>query len=1539
MLASVITDLAKELGGRHNDATKHSNEKLLQIMTELRRVREGGGVHPSFLTQEQKDKLAERDNEGTEDDSKYLNAKTIARLHEIKIKSVNHSPLLEKYHTFPIDRMVEELAECSSRKNNVSNAVSTLTAFMRSYPELLCRLKFNLCRRWARFALGIGSGDYPHMKDLHELSDRFVGCLGNIKKVYNHASKSKRKLNLNSRDIRSKDIELYLRWIIPYLSNKRATHKFLFKLKWLYTTKTNQIGIRTKEIETSYKDEEDLRIRRKIELLKENEYTIPEDINDDNNYYDVPLFPINEADLDAAIHRVQKHGSQTTKLNYEHGHPLLLHVLRLFPIVFEEQKKRRSFRDQGAEERDESEQYQLTFIAKANWIPFMKFDLNLDEANILQSERLHALSQIDVVLAAENAFVDSTDLTQVQARLKKMASTYATSLTERKKTRLRDEGSIASNLYDITRALREADETSPPSPKKSKSSKEEKEKKEDGQKDQNFRSGVTDAGGARPEYYDLPIHKLHTLFTLRYLHVRSLKQRILCILNFFRSIERRLTLDDHGYSFEDPFQFNADHIVRTLSLGAPSPFEKLNITSNPFKTRTTKKTRLHVHSTHYLPTDYESECDAFMEFAGIERRDDSYEMRSATDTTIGGEEKDNITVIAANGMSIAYDAAIIDLKELEEEVLAIGSYYIQRHRKRYGGGTEEVTTEAEIAQQETSCDVVDRWELLIELYENELKFAEAKSKLLDCYLEAYEHAIVPETARRLAQRIIELIKLRVHLSLQDHSPSFDVCYDLHIRSLQKRTKLLEKVIRHQMHKEKVQAKQHGGGDWRAFLNPVNPKEEEEEAGTSSYGGKKRSSPMTKNKKTPAKEVKKNVQKVDSKKNEAAALKPTPVGMRWGGFKPPVHLTINTQPDTDAASFRFPEGRFPYKLRKPDLFDPDEPLKRLIEVEIGSSVTPFCRARRGEVGLLDVIPSLVMILDVEDMLEANTKRLIMRRAHADHWSRQCLRLAVLEQFTHEWDVYEHVTDAIASDEGAHHSSFLGPSSPSSPKQEDLPQSPGGQGNTLVHNADALILNSFESSSVFNDPRAAVACLKAYSSNRKERRKVAKERDEQDNENLDQISKIIEGVDESEEEDEAAASHEMFSDEMKDLVEKDKAKTGKPEEEALDKVEAFVGCNLIESLQLHSRFISNIYESITLQVIYDKQAQLAHIDSETSSSQKLQNKLTYQLAARKCESALPLSMAALASTDRYLRMDPHLLKSNPIPSGTTVEQAAYEAEKRGKYQQRLETQARQEKEQKVLDARKKLMRAKLQQQLRESGDPEAFGMDTDTSKRRSTLTDIPRLWRESSAKALEKSRKEIVQVSLRGYPKVDQVRFLRKRLWYVRAMRDKDALKHEQAGKALSLRWLDLLRRVHSCQVAHTYVLTVAVQYHEALRDMTDDNKEQDKDGFSFEPNSRPDTAKGDTHKPTQKRNKWWAEHRGKRGVLDLEESDTSKKGALFMMDRSKLKQAVKAVIKVNKITDAFLVTMFTEPDKAGDTAMRQRTGQLCAEFFFFSLQSV
>ena len=89
------------------------------------------------------------------------------------------------------------------------------------------------------------------------------------------------------------------------------------------------------------------------------------------------------------------------------------------------------------------------------------------------------------------------------------------------------------------------------------------------------------------------------------------------------------------------------------------------------------------------------------------------------------------------GIYVLYECSMQDMRDLEDELLKIGSYYIAKH---------EYLVNTEI---EKAYPLVDRITLLEDLLDKELDFQFEKVQLVQCYMEAYEHMSDPLEQQRL----------------------------------------------------------------------------------------------------------------------------------------------------------------------------------------------------------------------------------------------------------------------------------------------------------------------------------------------------------------------------------------------------------------------------------------------------------------------------------------------------------------------------------------------------------------------------------------------------------------------------------------------------------------------------------------------------------------------------------------------------------------------------------------------------------------------
>ena len=111
---------------------------------------------------------------------------------------------------------------------------------------------------------------------------------------------------------------------------------------------------------------------------------------------------------------------------------------------------------------------------------------------------------------------------------------------------------------------------------------------------------------------------------------------------------------------------------------------------------------------------FQVHCSEFMEFAEVENLHDFY---STDERFVHTQDQ--------RGFYIVYDAALKDLEELEDELLLVGSRFIQRDRVKKTGSAERATAATADIHSWAATDV-DRVAVLLDLWTCETEFLESK---------------------------------------------------------------------------------------------------------------------------------------------------------------------------------------------------------------------------------------------------------------------------------------------------------------------------------------------------------------------------------------------------------------------------------------------------------------------------------------------------------------------------------------------------------------------------------------------------------------------------------------------------------------------------------------------------------------------------------------------------------------------------------------------------------------------------------------------
>lgn len=151
------------------------------------------------------------------------------------------------------------------------------------------------------------------------------------------------------------------------------------------------------------------------------------------------------------------------------------------------------------------------------------------------------------------------------------------------------------------------------------------------------------------------------------------------------------------------------------------------------------------HTTFGRPTLYEEVSEEIerTEAEGGEWRNQASPIVSYKDRLIFHKSEDNllesqIEVLDQHGIRIVYEESFNDMLQLEEEMLKIGSYFLNK---------DEILQHTN--PNETPATMIDRGEVTNQLIQQELKLHIQKIELVEILLDVYENTVDPLESVRL----------------------------------------------------------------------------------------------------------------------------------------------------------------------------------------------------------------------------------------------------------------------------------------------------------------------------------------------------------------------------------------------------------------------------------------------------------------------------------------------------------------------------------------------------------------------------------------------------------------------------------------------------------------------------------------------------------------------------------------------------------------------------------------------------------------------
>ncbi|KAF7261912.1 hypothetical protein EG68_00732 [Paragonimus skrjabini miyazakii] len=452
-------------------------------------------------------------------------------------------------------------------------------------------------------------------------------------------------------------------------------------------------------------------------------------------------------------------------------------INRKFRHIFNRQEEMRTFKSydtaKSAAERWGLENWTRAVKKPSNWLPYVRLRPRRNEYLVKLTMQLRCGTVVDDLLKAATNFLKIKSAERVQDSLRHHAMLvqhppmiHSASVVSHRQGQSTAE--VFKKIYNNTDHYGKSADS------------EEAGKRTD---DYDFTQamqmlGLDDAANAKDDPSSVQGAYLSFLH-LRHLKLRDVMRTCISVLNYFRSIERTLTINDQG-----------------LSMSAKGSVER----TSPPNHRVGTESQGHqgggnnIEGHGYLfnsPHEFKLRETEFMQFAEVDNHDDFY-----------FHDEGRVHVRDQVGFWIVYDCALDDFDKLEQDMLLLATAFIQKDTssrsasnfKRKQANTEGQNSDIDIAMY--AHREVDRFGVLYDMWINECAFQEAKQKLMDVYMEVYSHIVSRDSRRRLAQVMTDLIHQRPRLDLNE--TYFVLAYRYECAILRQRTEAMRCILNHQI---------------------------------------------------------------------------------------------------------------------------------------------------------------------------------------------------------------------------------------------------------------------------------------------------------------------------------------------------------------------------------------------------------------------------------------------------------------------------------------------------------------------------------------------------------------------------------------------------------------------------------------------------------------------------------------------------------------------------------------------------------------------
>ncbi|WAR27022.1 hypothetical protein MAR_012726 [Mya arenaria] len=402
---------------------------------------------------------------------------------------------------------------------------------------------------------------------------------------------------------------------------------------------------------------------------------------------------------------------------------------------------------------------------ESNWLPYVKMRAELNASQEKMWTQLRQISNTDEILRMQAHFIHVSDPEHVQEIYQEHATVVRNPVTVRPVKVTTNHDTNNMNTLQVWRKIY-------CKPELFNEGEEEDERLDKGDFDErdienvnlsnNRRSGSArkrrdsydyintvqmlglDEGEQNPSDQSSVQGAYLSFLYLRHLRIKDLQRSCLSMFNYFRSLERTLTINDAGLT-QDDTEFKQvspqDHRLGTETDGTVGGGGGL-------------ASHAYLHNT---PADFKVSEAEFIEMADEDNHDDFYTI-----------EDGRTHVQDQRGYYIMYEAATTDLENLEKDLMLLATHYIEKDRNLRSVSKVKTMTESARTRQHTSMGPgdfnipnyahteIDRFGIMMDLWNNETAFMECKRELIDCYMEAYHNVFDRDEKRALAQLFAEV---------------------------------------------------------------------------------------------------------------------------------------------------------------------------------------------------------------------------------------------------------------------------------------------------------------------------------------------------------------------------------------------------------------------------------------------------------------------------------------------------------------------------------------------------------------------------------------------------------------------------------------------------------------------------------------------------------------------------------------------------------------------------------------------------------------